>query len=255
MPLYLTSLNSGSNGNCYYISNGLEAVLIDAGLSCRETERRMIRLGLSIRSVNAIFISHEHTDHTKGAEVLSRKYKIPVYITGATYRNSRLNLDPQVVNPFTAGTPLHFGDLCVNPFPKWHDASEPHSFTVSSNGITAGVFTDIGTACEHVAHHLSQCHAAFLEANYDEGMLESGPYPLYLKKRIRGMEGHLSNEQALQLFTTHRPPWMELLVLSHLSAKNNNPQLVQEMFSRHANGTKIIVASRFEETEVFCVRG
>jgi phosphoribosyl 1,2-cyclic phosphodiesterase len=253
MPLYLTSLNSGSNGNCYYISNGLEAVLIDAGISCRETVRRMIRLGLSIRIVKAIFITHEHTDHIRGAEVLSRKYGIPVYITGATYRNSRLNLDPQLVKPFTAGTPVHFGNLSVKPFPKWHDASEPHSFTVSSNGITAGVFTDIGTACEHVVHHLSQCHAAFLEANYDEEMLESGPYPLFLKKRIRGMEGHLSNDQALELFTTHRPPWMQLLVLSHLSAKNNNPQLVQEIFNRHANGTKIIVASRYEETEVFCV--
>jgi len=232
----------------------MEAVLIDAGISCRETERRMIRLGLSIRSVKAIFISHEHTDHTRGAEVLSRKYAIPVYITGATYRNSRLNLDHQMVKPFTAGTTVPFGDLCVNPFPKWHDASEPHSFTVSSNGITVGVFTDIGTACENVVHHLSQCHAAFLEANYDEEMLENGSYPLFLKKRIRSMEGHLSNDQALELFTTHRPPWMQLLVLSHLSAKNNHPDLVHEIFIRHANGTKIVVASRYEETEVFCIR-
>jgi phosphoribosyl 1,2-cyclic phosphodiesterase len=255
MSLYLASLNSGSNGNCYYISNGTEAVLIDAGISCRETERRMIRLGLSIRSVKAIFISHEHTDHTRGAEVLSRKYAIPVYITGATYRNSRLNLDPQLLKPFSTDISVHFGDLCVNPFPKWHDASEPHSFTVSSNGIIVGVFTDIGTACEHVVHHLSQCHAAFLEANYDEEMLENGRYPLFLKKRIRGMEGHLSNDQALELFTTHRSPRMELLVLSHLSAKNNHPDLVQEIFNRHANGTKIVVASRYEETEVFCIRG
>ena len=254
MPLYLTSLNSGSNGNCYYIGNGLEAVLIDAGISCRETERRMIRLGLSLRSVKAIFITHEHTDHTRGAEVISRKYGIPVYITGATYRKSRLNLDPQKVKPFTAFTPVYIGNLCVNPFPKWHDASEPHSFTVSANGITAGVFTDLGMACEHVVHHLSQCHAAFLESNYDENMLENGHYPLYLKRRIRGMEGHLSNNQALELFTTHRPPWMQLLVLSHLSAVNNHPEIVHELFSRHANGIKIIVASRYEETEVFCVQ-
>ena len=253
MPLYLASLNSGSNGNCYYISNGMEAVLIDAGISCRETERRMIRLGLSIRSVKAIFISHEHTDHTRGTEVLSRKYAIPVYITGTTYHNSRLNLDPQRVKSFIAGTPVNFGDLSVNPFAKWHDASEPHSFTVSSNGITAGVFTDIGTACEHVVHHLSQCHAAFLEANYDEEMLENGRYPLFLKKRIRGMEGHLSNDQALELFINHRSSWMQLLVLSHLSAKNNHPDLVHEIFNRHANGTKIVVASRYEETEVFCI--
>ena len=253
MPLYLASLNSGSNGNCYYIGNGQEAVLIDAGISCRETERRMIRLGLSVRSVKAIFITHEHTDHTRGAEVLSRKYRIPVYITDATYRKSRLNLDPQAMKSFSAGNPVHIGALCVNPFPKRHDATEPHSFTVSTNGITAGVFTDIGMACEHVVNHLGQCHAAFLEANYDEGMLERGRYPLFLKRRIRGTEGHLSNDQALELFTTHGPSWMQLLVLSHLSAENNHPQLVHELFSRHANGTKIVVASRYEETAVFCI--
>ena len=253
MPMYLASLNSGSNGNCYYVGNGKEAVLIDAGISCRETERRMIRLGLRIKDVKAIFITHEHTDHTRGAEVLSRKHGIPVYITGATYRNSRMNLHPPMMNSFTAGIPVDIGDLRVNPFPKWHDASEPHSFTVSTNGLTAGVFTDIGTACEQVIHHLGQCHAAFLEANYDDGMLERGRYPVYLKRRIQGAEGHLSNDQALDLFLTHRSQWLQLLVLSHLSAENNHPQLVHELFSRHANGTKIVVASRYEESEVFCL--
>ena len=253
MPLYLASLNSGSNGNCYYIGNGQEAVFIDAGISCRETERRMIRMGLPIRGVKAIFITHEHTDHTRGAEVLSRKYGIPVYITVTTYHSSRMNLDPQMVKPFIAGFPVQVGDLCVHPFPKMHDASEPHSFTVSSGRVTAGVFTDIGMACEHVAHHLGKCHAAFLEANYDEGMLERGRYPVYLKRRIQGMEGHLSNDQALDLFTTHRSPWLQLLVLSHLSAENNHPDLVRGIFSRNANGTKIVVASRHEETDVFCV--
>ena len=247
MPLYLTSLNSGSNGNCYYISNGEDAVLIDAGISCRETERRMMRLGLPIRKVRAIFITHEHTDHTRGAELLSRKYRIPVYITGATFLNSRMNLEPDLMMPFSAENTVEIGGLRVKPFPKWHDASEPHSFTVSSNGLTAGVFTDIGTACENVASHLSLCHAAFLEANYDESMLDHGHYPPYLKKRIKGMEGHLSNDQALELFMTHRSPHLKLLVLSHLSAENNHPQLVHDLFSTNANGTRIVVASRYEE--------
>ncbi|MDP1620751.1 MAG: MBL fold metallo-hydrolase [Bacteroidales bacterium] len=254
MPLYLASLNSGSNGNCYYIGNEHEAVLIDAGISCRETERRMLRLGLSIRKVKAIFITHEHTDHTRGTEVLSRKYSIPVYITGTTHKHSRLKLVPHLVNPYMSGIPVDIGSLRIFPFPKRHDASEPHSFTVSTNGTTAGVFTDIGSVCEQVGYHLSLCHAVFLESNYDEKMLERGRYPLYLKRRIRGDEGHLSNYQALELFTTHRAPFMELLVLSHLSAENNHPQLVHDLFARHANGTKIIVASRYEESEVFCIR-
>lgn len=254
MPLYIASLNSGSNGNCYYVSNGHDAVLIDAGISCRETERRMIRMGLSIGRVRAIFITHEHTDHIRGAEVLSRKYRIPVFITELTYSNGRLKLEPEMKKSFSAGIPVPIGGLSVIPFLKWHDASEPHSFTVTADGLTAGIFTDIGTVCDQVSHHLSQCHAAFLEANYDEKMLETGRYPHYLKQRIRGAEGHLSNDQALDLFMTHRSSWLQLLVLSHLSAENNHPQLVHEIFSRHANGTKIVVASRHEETEVFCIQ-
>jgi phosphoribosyl 1,2-cyclic phosphodiesterase len=253
MSLYLASINSGSNGNCYYIGNGEEAVLIDAGISCRETERRMSRLGLPIRKVKAIFITHEHTDHTRGAEVISRKFGIPVYITEATYRNSRMRIDPSLLKTFVAGNPVRIGNLSVNPFPKWHDASEPHSFTVCGNGITAGVFTDIGMACEHVVHHMSRCDAAFLESNYDEQMLEKGRYPRFLKDRIRGMEGHLSNDQALELFTTHRSPSLQLLILSHLSAENNRPQLVHELFRKNSNGTRIVVASRDEESEVFCI--
>ncbi|MCX6278202.1 MAG: MBL fold metallo-hydrolase [Bacteroidetes bacterium] len=253
MPLNLASLNSGSNGNCYYIGNGQEAVLIDAGVSCREIERRMIRMGLGIRDVKAIFITHEHTDHTRGAEVISRKFGIPVYITERTYHQSRMKLAPHLMKPFATGIPVDVGAFQIHPFPKWHDAAEPHSFTVSADGITAGVFTDIGTACEHVAHHLSRCHAAFLESNYDETMLEKGRYPYYLKQRIRGAEGHLSNDQALDLFTTHRSNHLKLLILSHLSAENNQPQLVHDLFSRHANGARIAVASRHEETEVFWV--
>jgi len=249
--LKIASLNSGSNGNCYYIGNGHESVLVDAGISCRETERRMMRLGLPLREVKAIFISHEHTDHTRGAEVLSRKYDIPVFITEATLRNSRMKIGPHLLNDFRAGVPVHIGAMRVDPFLKMHDASEPHSFTVTCGGITAGVFTDIGTPCEQVTRHLARCHAAFLEANYDENMLEEGRYPLYLKQRIRGMEGHLSNDQALELFLRCRSPQMELLVLSHLSAENNRPDLVRELFSPHANGTRIVVASRYQESDLF----
>ena len=253
MFLQIASLNSGSNGNCYYIGNGEESVLIDAGISCRETERRMIRLGLPLAKVKAIFISHEHIDHIRGAEVLSRRHHIPVYITDATCRHSRIRFEARFLNDFRAGVPVQVGALRVDPFPKMHDASDPHSFTVTSGGITAGVFTDIGAPCEQVTRHLEKCHAAFLESNYDETMLENGRYPRYLKQRIRGMEGHLSNDQALELFRRCRSPRLELLVLSHLSAENNRPEIVRELFRPHANGTRIAVASRYEESEVFTI--
>lgn len=254
MSLFITSLNSGSNGNCYYIGNDWEAILVDAGISCRETEKRMKRLGLSMHAVKAIFVSHEHIDHIRGIPVIAKKYRLPVYITAATLQHGGLALHPAQVVPFRAYEPVAVGGLSVTAFPKLHDASEPHSFVVSGNGVRIGVFTDIGAPCEHVVRHFCQCHAAFLEANYDEQMLEQGRYPYFLKNRIRGGKGHLSNTQALELFLAHRPSYMTHLFLSHLSKDNNNPALVHELFSKHANGTEIIVASRFEETAVYHVQ-
>jgi phosphoribosyl 1,2-cyclic phosphodiesterase len=255
MPLYITSLNSGSNGNCYYIGNEREAVLVDAGLSCRETENRLARLGLTMHRVKAIFISHEHTDHTKGVEMIARKYRLPVYITNATIDNSKLRLDPELVRHFAPHSPVTIGNLTVKPFPKRHDASEPHSFTISGDSVTVGVFTDIGSPCEHVVHYFRQCHAAFLEANYDEIMLEEGNYPVHLKKRIKGNDGHLSNRQALDIFLAYKSPSMSHLLLSHLSENNNHPDLVLELFSRYAGGIHVAVASRYNETAVYCISG
>lgn len=254
MSLFVTSLNSGSNGNCYYIGNEQEAILVDAGISCRETEKRMKRLGLDLHRVKAIFVSHEHTDHIRGIPVIARKYRLPVYITAATLANGGLPLDAQLVRPFSAYDPIVVGGLTVTAFPKFHDAAEPHSFVVGNETVRIGVFTDIGAPCEHVIRHFQECHAAFLETNYDEEMLEKGRYPYYLKKRIRGGHGHLSNAQALELFITHRPPWMTHLFLSHLSRDNNSPTLVQELFNAHAGHTQIIVAGRFEETPLYLIR-
>jgi len=255
MSLFIASLNSGSNGNCYYIGNEYEAVLIDAGISCRETERRMKRLGLSMQKVKAVFISHEHTDHISGLAVLSRKYDLPVYITPATLNSSKLSLGHHQVFPFKAYEPVTIGNISVSAFPKFHDAAHAHSFNITCNDVTVGVFTDIGMACKHLTEHFAKCHAAFLEANYDEEMLEKGRYPYHLKRRIRGGLGHLSNAQALEVFLTHRPAFMSHLLLSHLSKDNNDPNLVHELFSRHAGETEIVVASRFVETAVYHING
>ena len=251
MALYIASLNSGSNGNCYYIGNSTEAVLVDVGISCTETEKRMRQLGLSMKMVKAIFVSHEHTDHIKGVSTLANKYKLPVYITKETAQG--LRLIRQLSIPFTANEPVNIGGLSIVPFTKHHDAADPHSFIISHEGVTVGIFTDIGKACTQVTHYFSQCHAVFLEANYDEELLEKGGYPIYLKNRIRGDEGHLSNKQALQLFNDHRPAFMTHLLLSHLSKDNNNPQLVTELFTNISNGVEIIIASRYEPTVVYTI--
>src|SRR5450432_2822414 len=132
MSLFITSLNSGSNGNCYYIGNDREAVLVDAGISCKETEKRMERLGLVMDRIKAIFVSHEHADHINGIPVLSKKYRLPVYITTATLRNSGIRLDKTLIRSFSADQPVSIGDLTVTAFTKLHDAAEPHSFIVAS---------------------------------------------------------------------------------------------------------------------------
>jgi phosphoribosyl 1,2-cyclic phosphodiesterase len=255
MSLFIASINSGSNGNCYYVGNERDAILVDAGISCRETERRMKRLGLSMQKVRAIFISHEHSDHINGVMVLSKKYGLPVYITPGTLQNSGLLIDRLLVTSFTAYEDVQVGELTISAFPKFHDAAHPHSFIISCRDIKVGVFTDIGAACQHVIKAFAQCHAAFLEANYDEEMLEKGRYPYHLKRRIRGGHGHLSNKQALEVFINHRSASLSHLLLAHLSRDNNRPELVHELFSQHANGTEIIVASRFEESAVYHING
>lgn len=254
MSLYTASLNSGSNGNCYYIANEQEAILIDAGISCKEVVKRMTRLGLSMDKVKAVVISHEHSDHIKGLEVLARKFRLPVYITRSTYRQSRLFLDPERIYSFSAYEAVEIGNLRVIPFPKSHDCADGHSFVVSGEGVNIGVFTDIGRVCPHVTDNFQQCHAVYLETNYDEDMLRESAYPWHLKKRISGGEGHLSNRQALDLFLKCRPDYLSHLFLSHLSENNNSPQLVHRLFSEHAGQTEIAIAFRDYETPLYHIR-
>lgn len=251
--LYIASLNSGSNGNCYYVGNDEEAILVDTGISCRETEKRMLRLGLSMSKVKAIFISHEHTDHVRGLSTLSAKYNLPVYITQGTLNGCRFNVREDLIRLLLSTQTISVGDLEVTSFLKIHDASEPHSFLVSHGSTKVGVFTDIGSACDQLIFHFKQCHAAFLETNYDDELLSKSAYPYFLKQRISGGKGHLSNKQALDIFVNHRPSHMTHLLLSHLSKDNNNPDLVHSLFSEHAGEVEIVVASRFVETEVYTI--
>ena len=251
MSLSFFSLNSGSNGNCYYIGNEQDAVLVDAGISCRETVYRLTKLGIPVSRIRAIFISHEHSDHIRGVEFLSRKYRIPVFLSAVMVLSSMFQIEDSLLHTFGPGDKFDISGLEVTAFQKLHDSSDPYSFTVTGHGYTVGVFTDIGEPCANVIHHFSRCHAAFLEANYDEEMLDKGNYPIYLKRRIKSNVGHLSNMQALELFTRHKAPHLSHLILSHLSEHNNQPGIVRRLFTPHANGTRIEIASRYRESEVF----
>lgn len=251
MPVEVCSIASGSNGNCYYVGNENEAILVDAGVSCKEIEMRMKRAGLSLQKVKAVFVSHEHSDHISGLPVLAKKHGLPIFISPSTLKGSRQWFEKSLINHFTHDEEIIIGDLTVHPFSKYHDAADPYSFTISSHNVNVGVITDIGQACANVVHHFSQCHAVFLESNYDEQMLEKGRYPYILKNRIRNGYGHISNRQALDLFLHHRSPSLTHLFLSHLSYNNNCPNLVEELFTAHAGGVKMVVTSRKKESAVY----
>jgi phosphoribosyl 1,2-cyclic phosphodiesterase len=255
MHLSVTALASGSNGNCYYIGNETEAVLVDAGISCREVVKRMTRLGLSMDLVKGIFITHEHSDHIFGLNGLAKKFRVPLYGTAATLRRCGVSPPDALARPIRIAEDICIGGLVVSSFSKFHDAVEPCCFIVSGNDVRVGVFTDIGKPCAGVVQQFATCHAVFLETNYDDDLLERGNYPYHLKNRIRGDFGHLSNKQALQLFREHRSEYLSHLFLSHLSKNNNCPVLVQDLFKLHAGSTNIILASRFEETAVYHVTG
>jgi len=255
MSLYIASLNSGSNGNCYYIGNGSEAVLIDAGISCRETEKRLKQLELPADRIKGIFISHEHSDHITGVPGFSKKHQVPVYITQGTLQYANIPVEAHLVQSFRAFEAVGIGGLTVTAFPKFHDANDPHSFVVSYGDVCVAIITDIGKACEHVIHHFKKCHAVFLEANYCPDMLMKGTYPYHLKRRISGGNGHLSNQEALNLFLTHRGKHLTHLILCHLSKNNNKPELVEKMFVEKAGSTQIIVASRYAASEVYHITG
>jgi len=253
MSLYVTAIASGSNGNCYYIGNQNEAILIDVGISCRELEQRLKRLELSVKKIKAIFISHEHTDHIRGARQFSRKYKIPIYLTPKTLYHSRLEFhDPLHVKINTLEY-IPVGDLQVLAFPKWHDAADPQSFIVSGSGVTVGVMTDIGAACAYVQKYLSCCHAVFLESNYDEQMLLTGRYPAFLKERVLSNKGHLSNLQALELVREYAGTQLNHIFLSHISKDNNTPEIAKQLFLSQTNNIEIITTSRHEAIQIYTI--
>lgn len=255
MALRIASINSGSNGNCYYIENDTDALLVDAGISCRETERRMNKLGLDMKKVRAIFVSHEHHDHITGIPALSKKYQLPVYITPGTLGNSQIPIEPQLICHFTADRAYPAGSLQVRAFSKWHDAADPHSFVVSYQSVHVGVFTDIGYCCAEVKKYFKACHAVFLETNYCEHMLAASHYPLSLQRRISGRTGHLSNRQAFELYQEHAGPHLSHLILSHLSKNNNTPEKAAQLFLPAARQVQITVASRYQESELMEITG
>ena len=249
--LEICAIASGSNGNCYYIGNETGAVLIDAGISYKLIMSRMKEKGLNPEKIKAVFISHEHIDHIRGAKVLEKRMNIPVYVTSKTFFGVYKNVQPDNPRFFSPGDEITEGEFKVVSFLKNHDASEPCSFRVEYEGKSIGVFTDIGEPCERVTANLALCDVLFLETNYDEKMLWEGRYPWFLKQRISSLHGHLSNRQAFELLDKHAGSHLKCVFLSHISKENNTPEIAFNEIRQFENRFQVKLTSRYEAGEIF----
>lgn len=251
--LEICALASGSNGNCYYLGNEKDALLIDAGISTKQILYRMHTSNLDLRKVRGVFISHEHSDHVRGVRVLVKKLGIPAFLTLNTYRAMWRAYQPPSYTPFQPGHTFRFRSFIIHPFRKNHDAREACSFRIEHEGVSVGIFTDIGSPCENVTSHLAMCHALFLETNYDEDMLWQGKYPDYLKKRVASDIGHLSNKQTFDLLKKHAGPKLQSVLLSHLSAENNTPETAYAELKPLAGKYDLFLTSRHHASKVVVI--
>ena len=227
--LEVSVLASGSSGNCFYISDGKNDILFDAGISCLQIAKRLEHIGKSIDNIKALFVTHEHTDHIKGIETISKMHNIPVYINRGTLRNSFLDMGN--VQLMETGEEINLEGLKIGSFLKSHDSAEPVGYLVSDNDKRISVLTDIGFCCENVINSVKQSDALILEANHDLHMLKQGSYPEHLKKRIASTVGHLSNYEAALLVLEHATKKLHHVLLSHLSENNNTPELALSTFN------------------------
>ncbi|WP_297087086.1 MBL fold metallo-hydrolase [uncultured Draconibacterium sp.] len=248
--LEICAIASGSNGNCYYIGNETSAILIDAGISTKQILLRMQERGLDASKVKAVFITHEHSDHLRGARVFGKRLQVPIYMSAKTFDGAYKNLRPYSPRFFNHEENIPIDDFTVYPVSKSHDAADPYSFRIKYNNLNIGVFTDIGEACEQVKDHISYCHALFLESNYDEKMLWEGAYPYFLKQRVASNVGHLSNDQAFELLDQHTNGNLECVFLSHISKDNNTPGKALARMESLKTRFDLKIAPRYEASEV-----
>lgn len=229
----MVSIASGSSGNCIYIGTDSTHILVDAGISNKRIEKGLNDIGLKGSEMDGILITHEHSDHIKGLGVLARKYHLPIYGTQETLNEistsgSLGSFDLSLLTPVVPDVDFVIGDLTVKPFSIDHDAANPVAYRVGSGGKSVAVATDMGHFDQYIIDHLQGLDGLLLESNHDVRMLETGPYPYYLKRRILGDSGHLSNENAGRLLSLILHDGMKKILLGHLSKENNYEELAYE---------------------------
>ena len=238
------SLGSGSKGNATLVEAGDACLLLDCGFSARELERRLTMLQLDGARLSGILVTHEHGDHIKGVWTLSRRHKLPVYMTGGTAKVGAApsDIDLHLITPQQR---FQVGGVDILPVAVPHDAREPVQFVFNYAGLKLGVLTDLGHISSHVLACYQRCDGLLIEANHDATMLADGPYPYTLKQRVGGDWGHLNNDQTAGLLKAVEPRSLQALVVGHISQQNNALGVVQEVVAPVAKEVpQIIYASQ-----------
>ncbi|MCM1569267.1 MAG: MBL fold metallo-hydrolase [Roseburia sp.] len=263
----LCSIASGSSGNCIYVGSDATHLLVDAGISGKRTESGLKSLGLSGKELDGILITHEHMDHISGLGVLARKYEIPVYATEGTIQAIKKcgaigRIDEGLFRRVQEDVKLTIKDLVINPMRISHDAAQPVAYRIAYGNKKVGICTDLGVYNDYTVECLKGMDALLLEANHDVNMLQAGPYPYYLKQRILGDKGHLSNENSGRLLSRLLHDGLQAIVLGHLSKENNLPELAYEAVRMEitmgnnpyqANDFCVMVAKRDEPSRVISI--
>ena len=258
------NIASGSSGNCTYIGDENTHLLIDAGISGKRIEAGLNDLELTTPDLEGILITHEHSDHIGGLGVIARRYGLPIYATEGTIeaiKNAPRSVIPDhLFHVIEADREFRLGDLNIRPIAISHDAAEPVAYRIENGRSRAAVATDLGTYDDYIMESLSECDILMLEANHDVHMLEVGPYPYRLKRRILGDKGHLSNDRCGRLLTSLISDRLKYVVLGHLSQENNLAELAYETVrmevtmsdcDAHWGDFPVCIASRHTGTECF----
>lgn len=233
--LRFKSLGSGSTGNATLIEAGGKPafrLLVDCGLGIKQLSNRLAQAGLECSDINAIFITHEHADHIGCARQLALRYRIPVWMSHGSYAALDKPDFEDLLHSAQDGVAISLGGLALTPFTVPHDAREPLQLTCTDGDRKLGILTDLGHATAHVLDQLQRCDALLLESNHDSDMLAASTYPAFLKRRVGGQFGHLSNQAAASIATAVQHPKLKHLVAAHLSLQNNQPALVQQLLAQ-----------------------
>jgi phosphoribosyl 1,2-cyclic phosphodiesterase len=261
MELKFCSLSSGSSGNCYYLGNEFHGILIDAGISATAIRKFLKGMDISMQTIMGVLITHNHSDHIKGLEVLTRKNALPAFTTTKVWESiltphSKISRD--CIREIPLQQPFHLAGFDIEAFPVFHDAPETIGFHIRAEDKKITIVTDLGHICNTAAPYIKVANLIVLESNYDEQMLMDGRYPAFLKERIRSDHGHLGNHQTAEFLAANISDSLNYICLAHLSKNNNTPELalqtLQRTFSEKGiifgKEQEIIVLNRYTPTKM-----